>query len=71
MRAALQVLPDKEISSASLCRALFEVWMGDNAVIPEAKASFSRGIQSLMDSDKQERDEFKPGGRGTDLPPVK
>jgi hypothetical protein len=60
----VQVPPDKrDLPGKSTCRALFEIWDGDNAVIPEAKGVLLTGIQSL-DSDKQERDEFKPGGRG-------
>jgi len=56
------------LKSASFCRALFEVWLGSNPVIPEGKAAFAEGARRLIESDTEERDEFKPGGRLTPNP---
>ena len=59
---------DAEFVSGSLCRALFEVWMGSNPIIPEAKEAFSLGARKLVERDTESRDEFKPGGRLTPNP---
>lgn len=66
--AWLQVVPDKRFKSAALCRALLEVWLGERAVIPDARASFAQGVAQLIETDETARAEWKPGGRGTDKP---
>jgi hypothetical protein len=51
--------PDISLPSASLCRALFEVYMGSSPVIPEAKGEWARGARGLLESDKVRRDTRK------------
>jgi hypothetical protein len=63
----LQVSVNKRFSSVGLSRALLEVWLGSNAVIPAAKQSFAQGVRQLVEFDQVERGEWKPGGRGTDM----
>lgn len=55
--------PDLSIPSASLCRSLFEVFLGSAAVIPEAKKEWAAGARALLDSDNVRRDTRK-GGSG-------
>ena len=63
----LQVVPDKTFNSMSLCRALFEVWLGEASVIPDVRHSMAAGVAQLTESDEVARGEWKPGGRGTDV----
>ena len=63
-----QVVPDKRFKSAALSRALLEVWLGERAVIPDARAAFAEGVARLVDADETARAEWKPGGRGTNKP---
>lgn len=65
--ASLQVCADQRFMSAGLCRALFEVYFGGNAVVPEARESFAAGVKNLIEADNVSRGEWKPGGRGTDI----
>jgi hypothetical protein len=67
-RRRMQVVPSKQIVSAALCRALFEVWLGENAVVPDARTSFAAGVAQLVEADKVARAQWKPGGRGTQNP---
>jgi hypothetical protein len=61
----VQAVPSKQIVSAALCRALFEVWLGENAVVPDARTSFAAGVAQLVEADEVARAQWKPGGRGT------
>jgi len=54
---------DLSIASASLCRALFEVYLGSSSVVPEARKVWADGARQLLDSDKVRRDTMK-GGSG-------
>eukprot|EP01025_Chloroclados_australasicus_P017060 TRINITY_DN1869_c0_g1_i9.p1 TRINITY_DN1869_c0_g1~~TRINITY_DN1869_c0_g1_i9.p1 ORF type:complete len:311 (-),score=31.30 TRINITY_DN1869_c0_g1_i9:320-1135(-) len=62
-----KVTPEKTFESAGLCRSLYEVWLGDNCVIQEARESYAQGVQKLIEADKVARGEWKPGGRYTDI----
>jgi hypothetical protein len=64
----MQVVPDKRIVSPALCRALYEVWLGENAVVPDARTSFAAGVAQLIEADTIARSQWKPGGRGTQNP---
>jgi Chalcone isomerase-like len=55
--------PDVSIPSAGLCRALFEVYLGSNSVVPDAKREWAKGAKELLDSDRVRRDTRK-GGSG-------
>lgn len=57
-----QVKPDLTIESPGLCRALFEVYMGSSAVVPDAKAAWAEGARKLVDSDETRRSSRKGGG---------
>jgi hypothetical protein len=54
---------DLSIGSPSLCRALFEVFLGEKSVIPDARKEFANGARALLESDKVRRDTRK-GGTG-------
>lgn len=56
-------LPDASIPSPSLCRALFEVFLGQASVVPEARKEWAQGARALLESDKVKRDSRK-GGSG-------
>ena len=55
--------PDLSISSPSLCRALFEVFLGSGTVVPAARGEWAKGARALLESDKVRRDSRK-GGTG-------
>ena len=59
----LQVKPSLRIQSATLCRALLEVYLGNAAVIPEARAAWAKGAQVLMQNEEERRSSRK-GGSG-------
>lgn len=63
----MQVCADQRFASAGLCRALFEVYFGESAVVPEARESFAAGVKNLIEADTVSRGEWKPGGRGADV----
>jgi hypothetical protein len=66
-RAYLQVSVDRRFQSTTLCRALFEIWLGGGSRVPEARKSFAAGVQQLIETDDVSRKQWKPGGRGTDV----
>lgn len=57
------MVADLSLASASLCRALFEVYLGSSPVVPEAKKEWAKGARALLDSEKVRRDSRK-GGSG-------
>ena len=57
------MVADLSIGSPSLCRALFEIFLGEKSVIPEARKEFANGARALLESDKVRRDTRK-GGTG-------
>ena len=63
----VQVSVDKRFESATLCRSLFEQWLGGSTVVPDARESFAAGVRQLIEIDDVSRKEWKPGGRGTDV----
>jgi hypothetical protein len=58
-----QVVADLSLPSPSLCRALFETYLGSNSVIPDARKEWAKGARALLDSEKTRRDTRK-GGSG-------
>ena len=58
-----QVSPELRIDSASLCRALFEVYLGDSSVVPDAKSAWAQGAKALLATDQSKRGTDK-GGAG-------
>ena len=59
---AVQAKPDLQVESAGLCRALFETYLGDSSVVPDAKATWAQTVQQLLQDDKAARAE--KGGAG-------
>ena len=58
-----QEVPDICIESASLSRALFEVYLGQSSIIPDAKKEWADGARKLLESEKIRRN-TRPGGSG-------
>ncbi|KAK9806338.1 hypothetical protein WJX72_010689 [[Myrmecia] bisecta] len=58
-----QVKPDLRIESPSLCRALWEVYLGSSTVVPEAVAAWAGGAKALISSEEIRR-QTRPGGSG-------
>lgn len=54
-----KAIPDLVLSSAGLCRALFEVYLGAASVVPEAKGVWARGARGLLESEQVKRDTRK------------
>lgn len=48
--ACCQVVPGKRIESSSLCRALYEIFMGEDPVIPDGKKTWAAGARLLLAS---------------------
>lgn len=57
------MVADLSIASPSLCRALFEVFLGENSVVPDARKEWANGARALLESDNVRRDTRK-GGTG-------
>lgn len=55
--------PPLSIASPTLCRALFEVYLGESSVVPEARKEWAKGARALLESEKVKRDSRK-GGSG-------
>ena len=59
----LSGVPEKNIESSSLCRALLEVWLGESGVVPGSKPVFAAGAKALLESENIRR-ETRKGGTG-------
>lgn len=46
--ALLQASPGLKVESPNFCRALFETFLGDGSVVPEAKAAWARRAEQLL-----------------------
>ncbi len=51
----MQTQPDERIESQTLCRALFEIYLGGSPVIPEAIGTWAAGTKKLLDSENEKR----------------
>jgi hypothetical protein len=47
-RPRAQLAPDLRIDAVSLGRALFEVYLGSNSVVPDARAAWAQGARALL-----------------------
>jgi hypothetical protein len=54
-------VPEKSIESPALSRALLEVWLGENSVVPNAKPVFAAGAKALLESENIRRQTRKGG----------
>mmetsp|Transcript_38532 Transcript_38532/g.46573 ORF Transcript_38532/g.46573 Transcript_38532/m.46573 type:complete len:309 (+) Transcript_38532:127-1053(+) len=57
--AEMSSTPLKTFQSPFLSRALFEVYLGGEPVSEDAKASFAKGAELLLDSERTNREEIK------------
>lgn len=55
--------PDLRIESPGMCRALFEVYLGSNTVVPDAIHVWAEGTKQLLDSEEVKR-ATRRGGSG-------
>ncbi|BDA46693.1 probable chalcone-flavonone isomerase [Coccomyxa sp. Obi] len=53
--------PELRVESPMLCRALFEVYMGSESVVPDARAAWAAGARTLLASEQVRRDTRKSG----------
>ena len=44
-----------------LCRALFEVFLGADSIVPDARSAWAAGARTLLSSDQVRRDTRKSG----------
>lgn len=58
-----QVLPEFRSQSVALCRGLFEVFLGSESVVPDAKSQWAQGARNLLESERVQKD-TRPGGFG-------
>lgn len=59
----LQETPDLRIESSGMCRALFEVFLGSNTVVPDAIPTWAEGTKKLLESEEVRR-ATRRGGSG-------
>ncbi len=59
----VQVQPDERFESPSLGRALFEIYLGEKPVIPDAVGRWAEGTKQLLESENERRSSRK-GGSG-------
>jgi hypothetical protein len=45
-----------------LCRALFELYLGSESIVPEARSAWAAGARMLLASEQVRRDSRKGGG---------
>jgi len=57
----LSMVPEKAIESPALFRALLEVWLGENGVVPAVKPIFAAGAKALLESENIRRQTRKGG----------
>ncbi len=57
----LQAKPELRVESPMLCRALFEVYMGSDSIVPHARAAWAGGARTLLSSEQVRRDTRKSG----------
>lgn len=43
-----QLRPDLRVEAVSLGRALFEVYLGSNSVVPDARTAWAKGARALL-----------------------
>jgi hypothetical protein len=51
----VQAQPDERLESPSLCRALYEVYLGSSPVIPDAIGVWAAGTKRLLESENEKR----------------
>ncbi len=56
-----QARPQLRVESPMLCRALFEVFLGSESVVPDARAAWAAGARALLSSEQVRRDTRKSG----------
>eukprot|EP00884_Botryococcus_braunii_P003095 jgi/Botrbrau1/12787/Bobra.117_1s0006.1 len=54
--------PPLTIESPSLCRVLFERYLGEDSLVPLARASWASGARALLATEEVRRDSRKSGG---------
>ena len=47
-----QARPALRVDSPMLCRALFEVFLGQDSIVPDARATWAAGARNLLSSEQ-------------------
>lgn len=53
--------PEWRVRSPGLCRALFELFLGESATVKDARSSWVKGAKQLLESERVTRDTRKAG----------
>eukprot|EP01023_Acetabularia_acetabulum_P067578 TRINITY_DN9350_c1_g1_i1.p2 TRINITY_DN9350_c1_g1~~TRINITY_DN9350_c1_g1_i1.p2 ORF type:complete len:282 (+),score=53.59 TRINITY_DN9350_c1_g1_i1:250-1095(+) len=56
-----KISPQHTIQPSGMTRALFEVYLGQNGVIPQARAAWAQGARVLLETDTVRRNTYKSG----------
>eukprot|EP01024_Parvocaulis_polyphysoides_P042887 TRINITY_DN3914_c3_g1_i1.p2 TRINITY_DN3914_c3_g1~~TRINITY_DN3914_c3_g1_i1.p2 ORF type:complete len:272 (+),score=28.69 TRINITY_DN3914_c3_g1_i1:50-865(+) len=56
-----KISPQHTIQPSGMTRALFEVYLGQNGVIPQARAAWAQGARVLLETDTVKRNTYKSG----------
>ena len=59
----LKVNPQLKIQSIQLTRGIFEVFLGSDSVVPDAKKQWAQGARDLLETERVQKD-TRPGGFG-------
>ena len=59
--AVAQAKPALRVDSPMLCRALFEVFLGADSIVPDARSAWAAGARALLSSEQVRRDTRKSG----------
>ncbi|PSC74267.1 chalcone-flavanone isomerase [Micractinium conductrix] len=57
------LVADLSVTSAGLCRGLFEIFLGSSSVVPDARKEWAAGARKLLESDDIRR-QTRKGGSG-------
>ncbi|KAI7838838.1 hypothetical protein COHA_007452 [Chlorella ohadii] len=57
------IVADLSVASPGLCRGLFEIYLGSESVVPDARKEWAAGARKLLDSDDIRR-QTRKGGSG-------
>jgi hypothetical protein len=56
-----RIAPKNRLRSEGFCRALFELFLGENSVVMDARPVWAAGARELLESERVKRDSRKAG----------
>lgn len=56
-----KIAPQKRLKSQGFSRALFELFLGENSIVPAARPVWAAGAKELVESEQVKRESRKAG----------